>query len=110
MTVDMAGGPEKFFDSYENTWDLVPKVAQMENPPKFYFCCGTNDGVYPNWLHFKQYAQSVGLKAVFHEMEGYAHEWRFWEIELQNILKFFGFKKGFKESLTRLNEQDSTLV
>ena len=110
MTVNMAGGPEKFFASYENTWDKVAEVAKMENPPKFYFCCGTDDGVYPNWLHFKEYAESVGLKATFHEMEGYAHEWRFWELEIQNILKFFGFTKGFKESLKRLNEKDSTLV
>lgn len=110
MTVNNAGGPEKFFASYENTWDLVPKVAAMENPPKFYFCCGTEDGVYPNWLHFKEYAEKVGLKATFHEVPGYAHEWRFWEMEIQNIMKFFGFTKGFKESLKRLEEKDGTLV
>lgn len=110
MTVEMAGGPDLFFNSYENTWDLVPKVANMKNPPKFYFCCGTADGVYSNWLHFKEYAESVGLDAVFHQMEGYAHEWRFWEIEIQNILKYFGFTKGFKDSLQRLESKDSTLV
>ncbi|NMA16589.1 MAG: hypothetical protein GX935_04975 [Erysipelotrichia bacterium] len=110
MTVNMAGGLENFFDSYENTWDLVPKVAKMKNPPKFYFCCGDQDAVYPNWCHFREYAEKVGLEAIFHVMPGYAHEWRFWEIEIQNILKFFGFKKGFKESLLRLDEKDGTLV
>ena len=94
MTIDQAGGLEKFLNSYENVWDKVADVAKLENPPQFYFCCGTHDGVYPNYLHFKEYAQSVGLKATFDEREGYAHEWRFWELEIQEILKFFGFDKG----------------
>lgn len=94
MTIDQAGGLEKFLNSYENVWDKVADVAKLENLPRFYFCCGTQDGVYPNYLHFKEYAQSVGLKATFDEREGYAHEWRFWELEIQEILKFFGFDKG----------------
>ncbi len=112
MTVQQAGGEEAFFNSYENIWDKVPEVAKMENPPKFYFCCGTNDGVYPNYLHFKKYAQSVGLDATFHEMEGYAHEWRFWEIELQNILAFFGFnkKKTSQSKIPAEKIMDGTLV
>ena len=93
MTIDTVGGLEAYFNSYENVWDKVKDVAEMENPPKLYFCCGTNDGVYPRYLHFKEYAQKIGLKATFDEREGYAHEWRFWELELQEALKFFGFDK-----------------
>lgn len=111
MTVKNAGGEEAFFKSYENIWDLVPEVAKMSNPPKFYFCCGTEDGVYPNWLHFKEYAEAVGLDATFHEMQGYAHEWRFWEIELQNILAFFGFcKDAVKPLVSASSAMDGTLV
>lgn len=112
MTVVNSGGEEAFFNSYENIWDKVADVARMQHPPKFYFCCGKEDGVYPNWLHFKDYAESVGLSATFHEMEGYAHEWRFWELELQNILNFFGFRKGMDKNKTAAAglKMDGTLV
>lgn len=94
ITMEQAGGYEAYMNSYENVWDKVKTVAEMENPPKFYFACGTDDGVYPNWLHFKEYAKEVGLDATFVEREGYAHEWRFWELELQAALRHFGFTKG----------------
>ena len=54
--------------------------------------------------------RKIGLNAKFDEREGYAHEWRFWELEIQEILKYFGFKKGFKESLERAKVNDHTLV
>ena len=92
MTVEAAGGFEKWAASYENVWDKVKDVAAMENPPKLYFCCGGNDGVMESFLHFKEYAESVGLKATFTVRPGYAHEWRFWELEIQEALRFFGFK------------------
>ena len=85
-------GFEKWAASYENVWDKVKDVAAMENPPKLYFCCGGNDGVMESFLHFKEYAESVGLKATFTVRPGYAHEWRFWELEIQEALRFFGFK------------------
>ena len=110
MTVEQAGGLDAYLNSYENVWDKVKTVAEMKDPPKFYFCCGTKDGVYPRYLHFKEYAEKIGLPAVFDEREGYAHEWRFWELEIQEILKFFGFKKGFKESVERNILKDGTLV
>ena len=86
-------------------------VAKMTNPPRFYFCCGTDDGVYPNWLHFKDYAEKIGLSAVFDEREGYGHEWRFWELELQETLNFFGFHQGKKQQKAKPQEKlDGTLV
>ena len=103
-------GLEAYLNSTENDWDRVKDVAKMENPPKFYFCCGTEDGLYPRYLAFKEYAQEVGLKAVFDEREGYAHEWRFWELEIQEILKFFGFKKGFKDRVMSSTNRDATLL
>lgn len=111
ITVEQAGGLEKYLASYENVWDRVKEVAQMENPPKFYFCCGDEDGVYPNWMHFREYAEQVGLKAVFDVRPGYGHEWRFWEMELQEILKFFGFDRGQVKTEPKPGKRpDGTLV
>lgn len=111
VTVDQAGGLEKYLNSYENVWKKVKEVAEMECPPKFYFCCGKEDGVYPNWKHFEEYANKVGLQATFEELEGYAHEWRFWELELQKTLQFFGFtKRGTNKSLEAKQKTDGTLL
>ncbi len=112
ITVREAGGIDAYRNSYENVWAKVEEVAKMADPPKFYFCCGTDDGVYPRYLHFKEYAQKIGLKATFDEREGYAHEWRFWELELQEILKFFGFDKTKKPLPDEKSGaiKDSTLV
>lgn len=111
ITVEQAGGLDSFLNSYENVWDKVETVAKMTNPPRFYFCCGTDDGVYPNWLHFKDYAEKIGLSAVFDEREGYGHEWRFWELELQETLNFFGFHQGKKQQKAKPQEKlDGTLV
>ena len=110
MTIEQAGGLEAYLNSYENDWDKAKEVAAMENPPKFYFCCGTEDGGYPRYLEFKKYAQEIGLNAVFDEREGYAHEWRFWELEIQEILKYFGFRKGFKDRVMSATNRDATLL
>ena len=58
--------------------------------PKLYFSCGTADFVmYKDFQKFRVYAQSVGLKAEFTEMEGYGHEWRFWELCVQDAMEKF---------------------
>jgi S-formylglutathione hydrolase FrmB len=91
--VELAGGLEAYLNSYENVWDKCQDIAKMENPPKFYFCIGKEDGLYPSYMEFKKYAQEIGFKAAWEELDGYAHEWRFWELEIQRTLQFFGFTK-----------------
>ena len=78
ITVEQAGGLEKYLASYEN---------------------------------FREYAEQVGLKAVFDVRPGYGHEWRFWEMELQEILKFFGFDRGQVKTEPKPGKRpDGTLV
>ena len=78
-------------NSYENLWDKCKEAVGRENEyPEFYFSCGTEDFLYPSYLDFKKYASEIGFKATFEEKEGYAHEWRFWEVEIQRTLQEFG--------------------
>lgn len=89
--IDNAGGKDgwlknqdywtKFFDSFEKGIDL----------PKMYFCCGTADKlVGEGYYHFKEECLKKNIPVSFHEIEGYAHEWRFWDKEIQNAFRFFG--------------------
>ncbi len=86
-----AGGLDKYIDSYENTWDIIGKLAKTGKLPRLYFACGADDHLYEPYLEFKKYAGEIGLDAVFEETEGYRHEWRFWDLSIQRALAFFGF-------------------
>lgn len=88
--VDNAGGMGRFLNSYENVWGLVGEAAKRSDMPRFYYTIGKQDFLYENYMAFKGYAQKVGFHALFEEVDGFAHEWRFWDLALQKSLDFFG--------------------
>lgn len=90
-SIEKSGGLEKFLDSYENVWDKIKEFVGREDAPKFRFSCGTEDFLYDSYREFKQYAEKIGLEAAFDEKPGFGHEWRFWDLELQETLHHFGF-------------------
>ena len=57
--------------------------------PKLYFACGKQDHLYEAFLRFKDHAREIGLQAKFEEIDGYKHEWRFWDLCLQDALDRF---------------------
>ena len=61
--------------------------------PKLYFACGKDDPLYPGYLHFREHAREIGLKAAFEEIEGYRHEWRFWDLAIEKALDYFGIHR-----------------
>lgn len=84
------GSLKAFGESYENTWRLADEKANDPNLPMLYFASGTEDHLYPAFVHFRKHAEAIGLKATFEEIPGYAHEWRFWDLAIQRALDFFG--------------------
>ena len=85
-----AGGLEGYLASPQNTWDFTAVVAKRQGNPKMIFSCGTADFVmYKHFRKFRAYAEELGLDAEFIEAEGYDHEWRFWEREIQNAIERF---------------------
>ncbi len=52
---------------------------------------GKDDFLYENFQEFRQYARALQLDAVIEDFDGYAHEWRFWDMAIQRALAFFGF-------------------
>lgn len=87
--VKNAGGPEKFLDSVQNTWDLLPKRLEEGVLPKLYFCIGTEDFMYQDHLVFKEYAEKENIPIFFEEEAGYGHEWAFWDRYIQRALDYF---------------------
>ncbi|NLM62541.1 MAG: hypothetical protein GX193_10760 [Clostridiales bacterium] len=89
-TIANAGGLEAFRNSNENVWAIIDKLAGTGVLPRLMFACGKNDMLYPVYLAFKEHAKEIGLDAEWFELDGYAHEWRFWDIAIQKALSFFG--------------------
>ena len=89
-SVKNAGGLEKYVNSYENSWRILGELNGTGKLPKLYFACGKNDFLYETYEEFKEYAKSINLEATFEEIEGYTHEWRFWDLTIQHALEFFG--------------------
>ena len=88
--LENAGGLEAYLASPQNTWDIAKQIAKRDDMPKMYFSCGTADFVmYRHFQAFRKYAEEIGLKAEFTETEGYNHEWRFWEKEIQRAIGIF---------------------
>ena len=89
--INSVGGPEKYLGSHRNDWDRFGKLAKTGELPKLYAADGTKDFLYEgNYLVFKKYAEEIGLDVTFEEIEGYNHEWRFWDITVQKAMDFFG--------------------
>lgn len=85
-----AGGLEAYLASPQNTWDKAAEIAKRDDMPKMVFSCGTADFLmYRNFKTFEAYAKQIGLDAEFVEIEGYNHEWRFWELEIQEAIETF---------------------
>ncbi len=90
VSIRNAGGYDNYVNSYENSWDKLAELAPTGKLPKFYFACGKNDFLYDMFREFRAYAEEIELAATFEEIEGFTHEWRFWDLTIQHALTFFG--------------------
>ena len=87
------GGQENFLNSKENTWRILGEMVDSADLPRIYCACGTDDNLYDWFCEFRSYAQEIGADITFEEIEGYGHEWRFWDLTIQKALTFFGLEK-----------------
>ena len=59
--------------------------------PRLMFACGENDRpLYDEYLKFKAHCAEIGLEAHWFSRPGFGHEWRFWDLAIQEALAFFG--------------------
>ncbi|MEG1944066.1 MAG: alpha/beta hydrolase-fold protein [Oscillospiraceae bacterium] len=103
--IDNNGGSVCAYLEGENMWREAKKLAHNKNCPKLLFAIGTEDPLFSEYQHFKEYAEEIGLKAVFMEEKGYKHEWRFWDKYIEKALEFFGMhgETGGKEFVEKQN-------
>lgn len=54
--------------------------------PKIYASCGTKDPLYQADKDFIAFLKDLGADVTWDEMEGYGHEWRFWDAQVERYL------------------------
>lgn len=90
-TLRNAGGLEAFQNSNENVWSIIDRLATTGTLPRLMFACGQEDVMlYDFYKKFQAHAGEIGLQAHWFEQPGYKHEWRFWDLAIQEALTFFG--------------------
>lgn len=91
--VENAGGLDAFIHSSENVWDIIDSLANTGKLPRLLFAWGENDKmIHDNMKIFRKHADEIGLDAEFWSLEGYEHEWRFWDLAIQHAFDFFGLE------------------
>ena len=56
--------------------------------PRLYQSCGTEDFLFPMNRLMNEALTQRGAEISYWEVPGFAHEWDFWDLEIQNVLKW----------------------
>ncbi len=90
-----AGGFEAYVKSEENVWALIDKLAPTGRLPRLMFACGHEDTLlYDRYKIFQHHCKDIGLEAKWYDLPEYKHEWRFWDLAIEEALNFFGLEEN----------------
>lgn len=81
------GSPEALAGSSNDLFTLINRFPS-DNETKFYQCCGTEDFLYQDNLTFKTRARQAGLNLTFEEHPDAAHNWDYWDQQIQRVLEW----------------------
>ena len=84
-------GPTDEFEGTENDIRvMIRKTAKSGAPlPDFYVSCGTADSLLTHSRNVRDLLTAEGYKVEYSETDGAAHNWSFWDAEIEKALNFF---------------------
>lgn len=65
---------------------LAKKCADENIKIPLYISCGDKDFLYDENITFKAELEKLGFDVTFETGEGYIHEWRFWNREVERFM------------------------
>ncbi len=72
--------------------DLLHLASQLTNSgadrPRLYQACGKEDFLYDHNQVFRRHAASIGLDVTYEEDAGYGHDWAYWDLTIQRVLRW----------------------
>ena len=94
--IDNAGGIESFLETPENVRGYMEKLkaeGRLNEIPPVYIATGGDDDEahlkqFTNWV---EYCREMGLDITVNIEEGYGHDGWYFDKEIKNVLRFFGF-------------------
>lgn len=75
----------KGIDPFE---EVEARVKEGRKLPAGYICCGKQDFLYDRVCGFVAKLEALGVEHTWHAVDGYEHEWRYWDLEIGNFLKW----------------------
>ncbi|MBC2607786.1 alpha/beta hydrolase [Pelagicoccus albus] len=86
-------GPDNpFTDTEDDLFHLTTTLVNSGRPiPKLFQSCGTEDYLYPANRNFLRHCRSINFPVEFREGPG-AHEWSYWDSQIQEALRWFPFE------------------
>lgn len=82
--------PDGFLGKYAPRWDngllLQTAVREGKKLPAIYTACGTKDFGFERWKDFLIWMDELGVAYTSEYLEGYDHEWAFWDLEIVKFL------------------------
>lgn len=77
---------EKLTETENDTMYLLERLADKEEKPLIYQCCGTADFLYPMNVAFRELAEESGYDLTYTEEEGADHNWPYWDAKIKDVL------------------------
>lgn len=65
--------------------------------PNLYLACGTRDFLYQDNIKYRDFLREKGIAHTWYESEKYGHEWRFWNICIENFLDWIDRSDFYKD-------------
>jgi S-formylglutathione hydrolase FrmB len=79
------GDTRKLIGSKHDLLALAKKAAKEPIKPRLYQCCGTEDFLYADNIHFRDAIRKLPLDLTYEEGPG-EHIWQYWDRMIQRVL------------------------
>ena len=76
-------------------WLVKKAIADGKKIPPLYVTCGEEDMLYEINTEFKDYLKENGVDVTWVSVPGYTHEWRFWNLAVEEFLKWIPRTDGY---------------
>lgn len=81
--------------SANDLFALARTLARSGKPiPRLYQCCGSADFLYQANLRFRDHARKLGLPLTYEEHPDRAHDWGYWDQQIQRVLDWLPPRKS----------------
>ena len=81
--------------------DFKKIIGRKTDIPFIYMSCGDKDGLLKDNDDIHKDLNEMGISHLYNVVPGYAHEWRFWDLELERFIKGLKRTDPYKEDSPR---------